>query len=57
MFRIHKIFDVTTPTNRHLLSQVQAMLGVQPGMPAHAPLAPASVSLAGETAAIADALA
>lgn len=29
MFRIHKIFDVTTPTNRHLLSQVQAMLRVQ----------------------------
>ncbi len=29
MFRIHKIFDVTTPTNRQLLSQVQAMLRVQ----------------------------
>ena len=29
MFRIHKIFDVTTPTNRRLLSQVQAMLRVQ----------------------------
>ncbi len=29
MFRIHKIFDVTTPTNRQILSQVQAMLRVQ----------------------------
>ncbi len=29
MFRIHKIFDVTTPANRQLLSQVQAMLRVQ----------------------------
>ncbi|HNP63085.1 MAG TPA: histone deacetylase family protein [Woeseiaceae bacterium] len=29
MFRIHKIFDVTTPTNRQLLSQVQAMLRIQ----------------------------
>lgn len=29
MFRIHKLFDVTTPTNRQLLSQVQAMLRVQ----------------------------
>lgn len=29
MFRIHKIFDVTTPTNRQLLAQVQAMLRVQ----------------------------
>lgn len=29
MFRIHRIFDVTTPTNRQLLSQVQAMLRVQ----------------------------
>lgn len=29
MFRIHKIFDVTTPTNQRLLSQVQAMLRVQ----------------------------
>lgn len=29
MFRIHKIFDVTTPMNRQLLSQVQAMLRVQ----------------------------
>jgi len=29
MFRIHKVFDVTTPTNRQLLSQVQAMLRVQ----------------------------
>ncbi|MEX2494917.1 MAG: histone deacetylase family protein [Woeseia sp.] len=29
MFRIHRIFDVTTPANRHLLSQVQAMLRVQ----------------------------
>ncbi len=29
MFRIHKIFDVTTPSNRQLLSQVQAMLRVQ----------------------------
>jgi hypothetical protein len=29
MFRIHKVFDVTTPTNRQLLSQVQAMLLVQ----------------------------
>ncbi|NQV85830.1 MAG: histone deacetylase family protein [Woeseiaceae bacterium] len=29
MFRIHKIFDVTTPTNRQLISQVQAMLRVQ----------------------------
>lgn len=29
MFRILKIFDVTTPTNRRLLSQVQAMLRVQ----------------------------
>jgi acetoin utilization deacetylase AcuC-like enzyme/GNAT superfamily N-acetyltransferase len=29
MFRIHKIFDVTTSTNRQLLSQVQAMLRVQ----------------------------
>lgn len=29
MFRIHKIFDVTTATNRQLISQVQAMLHVQ----------------------------
>ena len=29
MFRIHKVFDVTTPGNRQLLSQVQAMLSVQ----------------------------
>lgn len=29
MFRIHKIFDVTTPTNKQLLAQVQAMLRVQ----------------------------
>ncbi|MDH4049092.1 MAG: histone deacetylase family protein [Gammaproteobacteria bacterium] len=29
MFRIHKVFDVTTPTNKQLLSQVQAMLRVQ----------------------------
>lgn len=29
MFRIHKIFDVSTPTNRQLLSQIQAMLRVQ----------------------------
>lgn len=29
MFRIHKVFDVSTPTNRQLLSQVQAMLRVQ----------------------------
>jgi acetoin utilization deacetylase AcuC-like enzyme/GNAT superfamily N-acetyltransferase len=29
MFRIHKVFDVTTQTNRQLLSQVQAMLRVQ----------------------------
>jgi len=29
MFRIHKVFDVTTATNRQLLSQVQAMLRVQ----------------------------
>ncbi|MGH8221880.1 MAG: histone deacetylase family protein [Woeseiaceae bacterium] len=29
MFRIHKVFDVTTPTNRQLLAQVQAMLRVQ----------------------------
>jgi len=29
MFRIHKVFDVTTPTNRQILSQVQAMLRVQ----------------------------
>lgn len=29
MFRIHKVFDVTTPTNLQLLSQVQAMLRVQ----------------------------
>lgn len=29
MFRIHKIFDVTTPTNRQLIAQVQAMLRVQ----------------------------
>lgn len=29
MFRIHKVFDVTTPTNRQLLGQVQAMLRVQ----------------------------
>ena len=29
MFRIHKVFDVTTSTNRQLLSQVQAMLRVQ----------------------------
>ena len=29
MFRIHKIFDVTTPANQRLLSQVQAMLRVQ----------------------------
>lgn len=29
MFRIHKVFDVTTPANRQLLSQVQAMLRVQ----------------------------
>lgn len=29
MFRIHRVFEVTTPTNRQLLSQVQAMLRVQ----------------------------
>ena len=29
MFRIHKVFDVTTPTNRAILSQAQAMLRVQ----------------------------
>lgn len=29
MFRIHKIFDVSSPSNRQLLSQVQAMLRVQ----------------------------
>jgi acetoin utilization deacetylase AcuC-like enzyme len=29
MFRIHKVFDVTTQTNKQLLSQVQAMLRVQ----------------------------
>lgn len=29
MFRIHKIFDVTTPANRQLLNQVQAILRVQ----------------------------
>jgi hypothetical protein len=29
MFRIHKVFDVTTATNRQLLSQVQAMLRIQ----------------------------
>ena len=29
MFRIHKVFDVTTATNRQLISQVQAMLRVQ----------------------------
>lgn len=29
MFRIHKVFDVTTPTNRQILGQVQAMLRVQ----------------------------
>ena len=29
MFRIHRIFDVTTPVNRQLLSQVQAMLRIQ----------------------------
>lgn len=29
MFRIHKVFNVTTPTNRQILSQVQAMLRVQ----------------------------
>ncbi len=29
MFRIHKVFDVTTPTNRSILSQAQAMLRVQ----------------------------
>ncbi|MDH5345622.1 MAG: acetylpolyamine amidohydrolase, partial [Gammaproteobacteria bacterium] len=29
MFRIHKVFDVSTATNRQLLSQVQAMLRVQ----------------------------
>jgi hypothetical protein len=29
MFRIHKVFDVTTPTNRSILNQVQAMLRVQ----------------------------
>ncbi len=29
MFRIHRIFDVSTPVNRQLLSQVQAMLRVQ----------------------------
>jgi hypothetical protein len=29
MFRIQKIHDVTTPTNRRLVSQVQAMLRVQ----------------------------
>ena len=28
MFRIHRIFDVTTPTNRQLIAQVQAMLRV-----------------------------
>ena len=29
MFRIHRVFDVTTPANRQLLGQVQAMLRVQ----------------------------
>ncbi len=29
MFRIHKVFDVTTATNRQILSQVQAMLRIQ----------------------------
>jgi len=29
VFRIHKVFDVTTATNRQLISQVQAMLRVQ----------------------------
>jgi hypothetical protein len=29
MFRIHKVFDVTTSANRQILSQVQAMLRVQ----------------------------
>lgn len=29
MFRIHKVFDVTTPTNRQTLSQVQTMLRMQ----------------------------
>jgi acetoin utilization deacetylase AcuC-like enzyme len=29
MFRIHRIFDVTTPVNKQLLAQVQAMLRVQ----------------------------
>jgi len=29
MFRIHKVFDVSSPSNRQLLSQVQAMLRVQ----------------------------
>ncbi|HEX5786543.1 MAG TPA: histone deacetylase family protein [Woeseiaceae bacterium] len=28
MFRIHRVFDVTTPTNRQLIAQVQAMLRV-----------------------------
>jgi hypothetical protein len=29
MFRIHKVFDVTTPANRLLLIQVQPMLRAQ----------------------------
>lgn len=29
MFRIHRVFDVTTPANLQMLSQVQAMLRVQ----------------------------
>lgn len=29
MFRIHKLHDITTPTNRRMLGQVQAMLRVQ----------------------------
>ncbi|HET6630515.1 MAG TPA: histone deacetylase family protein [Woeseiaceae bacterium] len=29
MFRIHRIFDATTPANRQLVAQVQAMLRVQ----------------------------
>ena len=28
MFRIHRVFDVTTPTNRQLIAQAQAMLRV-----------------------------
>lgn len=34
MFRIHRVFDATTPTNRELVAQVQAMLRAQfPGAP------------------------